>query len=127
MKEAESEEELLVLVVALAAREGGLIHHLVEPLHVGFETLGWWGREGKEGEKGGGWEEGKVGRGEGRRVGGGEGKREGGGEWIHTYICMTLELMLIHENKTSHSINSLLKFHTYAHTHASHIHSMDAH
>ena len=99
MKEAESEEELLVLVVALAAREGGLIHHLVEPLHVGFETLGWWGREGKEGEKGGGWEEGKgggkgggrreggeVGRGEGRRVGGGEGKREGGGEWIHIHI-----------------------------------------
>ena len=88
MKEAESEEELLVLVVALAAREGGLIHHLVEPLHVGFETLGWWGREGKEGGKGGGWEEGK-----------GRGK-EGESGFIHTYICMKLELILIPENKT---------------------------
>lgn len=39
MEEAESKEKLLVLVVTLAARERRLVHHLVEPLHIGFETL----------------------------------------------------------------------------------------
>ena len=39
VEEAQSEEELLVLVLAVAAREGWLVHHLVQPLHVGLETL----------------------------------------------------------------------------------------
>ena len=39
VEEAEGEEKLLVLVVTLAAREGGLVHHLVQSLHVGLETL----------------------------------------------------------------------------------------
>ena len=39
MEETEGKEELLVLVVTLAAREGRLVHHLVQPLHVCLETL----------------------------------------------------------------------------------------
>ena len=48
MEEAESEKEFLVFEVALAAREGGLVYHLVESFHVGFQTLG----EGGGGEWG---------------------------------------------------------------------------
>ena len=39
MEEAEGEEEFLVLVVALTARERPLVHHLVESLHVCLQTL----------------------------------------------------------------------------------------
>ena len=40
MEEDEREEQLLVLVLAAAAREGGLADQLVQTLHVGLETLG---------------------------------------------------------------------------------------
>ena len=39
MEETEREEQLLVLVLTRTARERGFVHHLVEPLHVGLDTL----------------------------------------------------------------------------------------
>ena len=51
MEETESKEQLLVLLVAVAPGEGGLINQLIKTFHVGLQPLQ--EREEKERERGG--------------------------------------------------------------------------